>query len=307
MNSSVLGLLIFAALAAGCAAVALAIRDLCRWWRGKGKEPPAGLRRLPREPVSAAPRAVGAFDRWFSRMIREAGSDWSPIAGALFMILCGLAAGGALFLFSEHPVATAVGVLLGMGAALNYLVIQRRRRVRKLQEQLPSALDMLARSVRAGQSVDEAVVQAGQQLPEPLAREFRFCANQLALGLSLQTVMRSLEKRVPLFDVRILSTSLAVHRETGGNLANVLERLAGVVRDRLSYRRQLRSTTSGGRFSATLIAAIGPLLFLYLFFFHANYVHAMLEAPLGQVLLIFAAALQVIGLVWTARLLKPVY
>jgi tight adherence protein B len=166
---------------------------------------------------------------------------------------------------------------------------------------------MLARSLRAGRSIDEAVQMAGTQLPEPLAKEFRFCGNQLALGLSLPAVMRSLVDRVRLFDVRIFTTTLSVHRQTGGNLARVLERLAAVVRDRLCYRRQLRSITGAGRFSAGLIAVIGPLLFLFMFFFQPEYVGAMIESPLGQTMLIAAFVLEAVGLVWTARLLKPTY
>ena len=309
MNASVLGLLIFAALATGCAAVALAFKDLLLARRGRRESlpPPSRLHRRPRDAEHRPAGAVGAFDRWFLRLVRETGMSLSPTEAVLVLILCGSVVGGAIFIFSEHPVAAVLGVLLGMGAALSCLAARRARHIRKLQDQLPTALDMLARSMRAGLSVDESVEMAGQQLPEPLAQEFRHSANQLALGLSLPAVMRSLVDRVRLFDVRIFTTTLTVHRQTGGNLAQVLERLAAVVRDRLDYRRQLRSTTSAGRFSTLLIAAIGPLLFVYMFFFQPDYVKAMLESPVGQSMLVAAFVLESIGLIWTARLLKPMY
>ena len=307
MNASVLGLLIFAALATGCAAVALALWDLLLARRGRREAPPLRLHFRPRAAENRPAGAVGAFDRWFLRLVRETGMSLSPTEAVLVLVLCGSVVGSAIFVFSEHPVAAVLGVLLGMGAALSYLAARRSRHVRKLQDQLPAALDMLARSMRAGLSVDESVEMAGHQLPEPLAREFRHSANQLSLGLSIPAVMRSLVDRVRLFDVRIFTTTLTVHRQTGGNLAHVLERLAAVVRDRLDYRRQLRSTTSAGRFSTLLIAAIGPLLFVYMFFFQPDYVRAMLESPVGQSMLVMAFVLEAIGLIWTARLLKPMY
>ena len=119
--------------------------------------------------------------------------------------------------------------------------------------------------------------------------------------------MRSLVQRVRLVDVRIFTTTLSVHRQTGGNVAQVLERLATVIRDRLNSRRQLKATTGTGRLSAMLIATIGPLLFVYLMIFHPEYSRVMLETTLGQTMLIAAAALELIGVLWTIRLLRPTY
>ncbi len=314
MSSSVVALTVFLALACGLGAVLLFIKDLffSRSAVGAAGSGAAGgpvrLRRLPRisrEPPKGG--LVAGFDHWFFRLVRETGLSWNPAEAALVLILSGLVAGSAMFIYNEHPLLGAIGMLLGMTAALVYLVIRRARHVRKLQEQLPAALDMLARGMRSGLSLDEAVEMVGQRSPEPLAAEFRHCAQQLAMGLSMPAVMRSLVDRVRLFDVRIFTTTLTVHRQTGGNLAMVLSRLAAVIRDRLNYRRQLRATTGAGRLSAILIGMIGPLLFAYMFCFHPNYMRAMMDSSLGQAMLVAAVALQIIGLIWTARLLKPTY
>jgi tight adherence protein B len=308
MSASIFGLIVFAALTAGAASVVMVVRDLLFLGRKAAPESvPLRLRRLTRIPETGPQGPVASFDRWFLQMVRETGTGWSAVEATLVLVLCGTAVGGSLFVLSDRPLAALLGVFGGMGAALTYLAYRRRKRVQQLQNQLPGALDMLARSMRAGRSIDEAVQTVGRQLAEPLAAEFRLCANQMALGLSLPAVMRSLVERVRLFDVRIFTTTLTVHRQTGGNLALVLERLAAVIRDRLNYRRQLRSMTGAGRFSALLIAAIGPLLFFYLFLFQPDYVKAMLESPLGQAMLIAAFVLETIGLIWTARLLKPTY
>ena len=127
------------------------------------------------------------------------------------------------------------------------------------------------------------------------------------MGLGVTAVMRSLVERVSLLDMRIFTAALGVHRETGGNIAKMLERLAAVIRDRLAYRRQLRAVTGAGRLSAMLIGMIGPALFVYLFFFHPEYIRAMLQSSLGQTLLCVSVVLEIVGLVWTMRLLKPLY
>ncbi|KKK72593.1 hypothetical protein LCGC14_2902330, partial [marine sediment metagenome] len=256
--------------------------------------------RPPRGPVED-------FDRWFLNLIRETGLPITAAEAGLMLVFCGVVVGSAMFVWNEHPVTGMVGVMMGMAAALGYYMIRRTQYIRLLQDQLPTALDMLARGMLAGQSLDQAVELVGERSPNPLAGEFRFCAKQLAMGLSLTGVMRSLVDRVRLFDVRIFTATLSVHRQTGGNVAKVLERLACVIRDRLAYRRQLRAMTSAGRLSAMLIGAIGPLLFLYMFFFQPDYIRAMLQSSLGQSLLIVSIVLETVGLIWIVRLLKPIY
>jgi len=107
--------------------------------------------------------------------------------------------------------------------------------------------------------------------------------------------------------VRILAATLVVHRQTGGNVVTVLERLAQVVRDRINFRRQLRAATAAGRLSAGMVALVAPAVFIYFFFFRQDYIRTMLQAPLGQSILAIVVLLEVVGLVWTARLLRSPY
>ncbi len=269
---------------------------------------PARLSRLPRPGHEAEPQGMRRkFDRWFLRLVRDAGFSSSPTVATFLLLFVGILAGSAALVLTDEPPAALAGVSLGMAVVLACLMIQRARRIAALQQQLPSALDMLARSMCAGQSLDQAVEFVGQRSPEPLAAEFRLCGRQLAMGLSLPAVMRSLVDRVHLVDVRILTTALTVHRQAGGNVARVIERLATVIRDRLSYRRQLRAVTGAGRISAMVIGFIAPLLFAYLFTFHTHYIQRMFDSPLGRWVLLVAIVLEIIGLVWTTRLLRPKY
>ncbi len=314
MVNSLIGLVVFLTLASALGAVVLAIKDFAsrRTSSTSGdsasKAGPIRLRRLPRPADGpSSDGLVGTFDHWFLGLLRDTGLSLTPTTGAMLLVLCGAVVGGAVFVWDEHPLAGTVGVFVGMAVALTYLMVCRTRRIKLLQEQLSPALDMLAHGLRAGQSLDQAIEFVGDRSPEPLAAEFRVCAKQLEMGLSLPAAMRSLIGRVRLFDVRIFTAALTVHRQTGGDAAKVLQRLATVIRDRLNYRRQLRAMTAAGRLSVLLVGMIGPLLFFYMFFFHHQYWQVMLESTLGQTLLISAVVLEMVGFLWTARLLKPVY
>jgi len=263
------------------------------------------IRRLPRIPEGGG--AIRSFDRWFIRLVRDSGLAWSPVSAALLLVFCGMVGGSLLFLWQDHPLIAMGGIVGGVIIPLVVILYQRRKRTKQLQEQLPGALDMLARAVRAGQSLDQALEVVGSHSPEPLAADFRMCGKQLEMGLSVPAVMRSLVDRVRLYDVRIFTTTLIVHRQTGGNLARMLERLAKVIRDRLSYRRQLKVSTGAGKASALLVGLMGPVVFFFFFFCRPEYLHAMLDTTLGQSMLIVAAVLEIIGLIWTARLMKPAY
>jgi len=314
MSASFVALLLFGAFVCATGAVLLGVQQVVVSRRGTQATLTASasailrLRRRPRAEAGKQPKnAVAQFDGWFIQLVRDSGLSWDPVSVALLLVLSGVLLGGVLFLWQEQLPPAVLGLLVGMSIPVAYLVARKRKRIKQLQEQLPPALDMLARCVRAGQSLDQALTLVGQQSPEPLAAEFRLCAQQLDMGLAMASVMRLLVERVRLHDVRIFTTTLTVHRQTGGNVAKVLERLAGVIRDRLSYRRQLRVATGAGKASATLVAIIGPLVFLFFAVFRPEYLNTMLQSPLGQSLLIVAVLLEIVGLVWTARLLKPAY
>ena len=312
MNPSLIGLLVFLALASALGTVVLAVHDVVSARRARlaahaAAARPVRLRRR-KKPDDASPRGLtSAFDRWFLRLVHETGLSWDPVAASLLMVLSGILVGAALFLWNEQPLPVVLGMLLGAALPLGYLVVRRRRRIRCLQDLLAPALEILARAVRAGQTLDQAMALLGEHSPEPLAAEFRYCSKQLEMGLGMPAVMRSLVERVQLYDVRIFATSLVVHRETGGNIAAVLDRLAFVVRDRLSYRRQLQVATAGGRISAGLVSLIAPSLFVFFFFFRPHYINTLIQSPLGQSLLLTAVFLEIVGLIWTWRLLKPAY
>jgi tight adherence protein B len=303
VDPSVIVLICFAAITLIAAAVGMLVRDLVVAGAPRGE---AGLlRRLSLARDERPPRGIaGRIDATLERLVVESGVDLSTMATALLLLAGGMLIGGALWLWTQDLLAAAVGAVIGLALPLPWLAFRRSRRIREIRERLPDALDLVARAVRAGESLDQAIDLAGQKGPEPLATEFRRCARQLQMGLSMHAVMRALIHRLRLMEVRIFATTLAVHRQTGGNLAITLERMAAVIRQRINYHRQVRAATAAGRFSATLIATAGPLLFGYMFFFQYEYAGKLLTLPLGQSLLVIAVSLEIIGLLWISRMLK---
>lgn len=305
MDYRLLTVSIFLAIACGIAAVLLLVRDLVSAngaLAGKWK-----LRFLPPVPTNDATSLSGRVDRTFHQISIETGSQISPSAAYLFVLLWGLAVGGAVFLWQNDLMQS--GLAAAVGIAIGYLVLAYRRARWKgaVRDQLPDVFDLLGRAVRAGESLDQAIELVGDKAREPLAVEFRRCAKQLQMGLSVHHAMSGLTGRVPLPEMQIFATTLAVHRQAGGNLATTLERMAAVVRDRLNYQRQLRATTAAGRFSTMFIAMIGPCIFAFLVIFRPAYIQHLLVEPIGQMMLVIAVVLEIIGLVWIARMIRSTY
>ena len=308
MSPTLIAILVFIATVVLVIAAGLVIRDMRSMPAVPGSDKPLPLQRLaPPPPEDAVRGPVEAFDHWFVRLHHEAAWEWNPTSTALLLVLVGVVCGAVLYVVDERVVPAAIAGVAAAVLPLVYLMIRRSRRLSQLQEQVPAALESLARSLRAGQTLDQGIMLLGQHSPEPLAREFRWCSQQMEMGLTLPAVMRSLTRRLPFYDVRIFATTLIVHRQSGGNVVTVLERLAQVIRERLSFHRQLRATTAAGRMSAGLVAIVAPSVFTYFFFFQPEYLNKMLQSPLGQSLLAVAVVLEIVGLIWTARLVRPVY
>lgn len=308
MTPTGIAILVFLASATAVAAVGYLVLDLRRVRLASAEEAkPPRLQRLRLEEADAPVGPVASFDRWFVKLLRDVGLGWNAAVAALLLALWAIVCGAVVFVFDERLEPAVAAGLAALPLPLMVLGIQRARRIARLQEQLPPALEILARSMRAGQSLDQAVKLLGDHTPDPLAKEFRWCSHQLEMGLALPAVMRSLSRRVPLYDMRILATTLIVHRQTGGNVVTVLERLAQVIRERLNYRRQLRATMAAGRLSTTMVGIVAPAVFAYFFFFRQDYLRPMFESSLGWSILAVAIILEIVGVIWARRLTRPTY
>lgn len=309
MDISILSLIVFAAVTAATVAVMMLIRDLTAEPQIAGGRHTDGrvgpLRRMPNVfDELPAKSLTGRLDQGFDRLVLESGFDFSPLTGFLLMIACGLLVGGALSTYYDSLLAGIAGAMLAMTATLIAFAIFRYRRQNAILEQLPHMLELLARAVRAGESVDQAIELVGSEGGGVLGKEFARCSRQLEMGRSLDTVMKSLATRISLVELRIFSTTLVVHRQTGGNLADTLERMSNVVRDRLTARRQMRAATGAARSSTMLIAVVSPLAYLIMFAWQPEHVGTLYRDPLGMTLLATACVLEVVGIIWVLSLMR---
>lgn len=247
---------------------------------------------------------MGRLDQAFERLVLESGSESTPSGVFLFLFACGLLAGGTLFVVFDNPLLGAIGMGTGMALPLLSLMWKRYRRMRSILEELPHVVDLLARAVRAGESVDQAIDLVGAEFDGPLGREFARASRQLEMGRSLEAAMKTLASRVSLLDIRMLASVLSVHRQTGGHLPDTLERLSGVVRARLNFRRQMRAATAAGRFSAIVIAIAAPLVYIGAYMWNQDHYGILYEDPTGRILLLVAFCLEVIGILWVLRILR---
>lgn len=247
---------------------------------------------------------LGRLNHGFDYLILESGLNVTPAGACLMLIAWSILTGGAVLVVYDNPIYAVLAAIGMMTLALLVLMWIRSRRMRAIREQVPYVADLLARGVRAGESLDQAITMVGEESGGPLGKEFSRCAKQLDMGRSMTAVMRTLTARVRMIETRILASTLIIHRITGGNLAIALERMAAVCRDRLNYQRQLRAATGAGRTSAIIIATVTPAAFILLFLWQPDHIRILWDDTIGRMLLGTAIVLEIIGILWVIRLLR---
>ena len=185
-----------------------------------------------------------------------------------------------------------------MAAAIPFVIIaiKRQRRFFRIEEQFPDAIDLLGRAVRAGHAFTTGLDLIAKEMPSPVSDEFQRVYEQQNLGLPLRDAFENMMRRVPLIDIRIFVTALMIQRESGGNLAEILDNLATIIRERFKLMRQIRVFTAQGRMSLYVLVAVPPLMGMMLYFLRREYIMRLFTDPLGNKFLIAGIVLQVIGL-----------
>jgi len=301
--------MVFLAFAAGTIAVvalALLIRDLSRPNEDLLRRLGLALEEIkasPETPILGEPTG-NRIDRTFYRLVEDSGS---PLDGQTALaVVAGMAVVGCAvpLVLLENLLAAAAGLLVGVSLPLCWWMIRRIRRLRALQKNLPETLELLADGVRAGQSLEQASELVALQAPAPLNQEFDYCARQLQLGHTPVAVLNRMARRIPLPEFRIFATAVLVHRQTGGNLALLAQRLAGSARDRSEFQGHVKAVTAGSRLSVIGLV-VGTVLALgILASMQTEYLGTFVEHELGPTLLVTAAILQIVGILWVWRILR---
>jgi len=306
--------------------VVLLIEGLFLFWRARhGAEATRvhhRLELLSRARAAEAPRtvlkerqlsAVSALERLMRSMaaavrlerhIAQSGLHWT-VARLLLSSAAAAVAGCALGTLAAQPlhIVLLAACILGL-APWAYLMRARHKRMRKLERQLPDALDLITRAVKAGHSLPLGIQLLSEEMPDPIAGEFRLVHEQVSFGVSLQQALASLCDRVPLTDFRFFVVSVMIQRQSGGNLTEVLGNLSGLIRDRLKLLARVKVLSAEGRMSAWTLGLMPFVIAGVMNLVNPEFMSPMWTDPLGQSMLKVLLTMMFIGILVLRRIVR---
>jgi tight adherence protein B len=264
------------------------------------------LKQRKEGPLPAVDRLVAntKTGSGLARLIERSGVRTTPSAVVVFAIAL---AGIAAFLtatFVRVPYVPIAAALVGFATPFLYLMNRRKARIRRFEEQFPEALDLLSRAIRAGHAFQTAMGMVADELPDPVGPEFKTTFDQQNFGMPLKDALNQLAERVTLLDVRFFVTAVLIQRDTGGNLAEILDNLAHVVRERFKILRQVRVHTAHGRFTGYVLMALPATLAVALMFINPDHINLLFKEHMGQVMVAGAIVMQTIGYFWIRWVIK---
>ncbi len=302
MNQFLPLLLVAALIVAVVTFVVFVIRDMLErrrlHWEQRWQDPDGGSAVTLARQLAAnrlAPGWRGRVDGWFERVIRQSTLKLSVSQAVAIMALLAVTFGGLLVLWRDEWWLAVVGAFQGLFGPLVFYRVMHGRWRRRVQEQLPDALFLLGRSLRAGLSAEQALAVVGEHGPKPLADEFLRCAAQIKLGLSAPAVLRLMADRLGLEDLNGMVSIVTLHRTTGGNLPFLLDRWAASTRDRNQFRGFFRAATAQGRITAVALACAGPALLIGYWVWQPDYIGRFARSTAGGLALGVAAGLELLG------------
>jgi len=203
-------------------------------------------------------------------------------------------------------IGLAAAPLFGM---VPYLVVRRARnkRLELFEEQFPESIGLIARALRAGHAFPTGLQMVADEIPAPVGAEFKLVYDRQNFGMSMSDALKGMAERVPILDARFFVTAVLTQRETGGNLSEVLDNLAYVIRERFKVKRQVRVVTAHGRITGWILAALPPALALILCFVSPEHMKTMVTDPLGIKMLVAGGTMQAIGTVIIRKLVNIRY
>ena len=260
----------------------------------------------------AASGPLPALDKMFadskagsglSKLIDQSGVNTTPSTVIVMSLGVGLAAALATSILVHVPFVPIVAFVAGAATPTCVLMFKRSRRMGQFEEQFPEALDLLSRALRAGHAFQTSMGMVADDLKDPVGPEFRKTFDQQNFGLPLRDSLFQLADRIPLMDVRFFTTAVLIQRDTGGNLAEILDNLAHVVRERFRIRREIRTKTAHGRFTGLVLLALPAGLGVILTMLNPDHMGLLFNHPTGHLLIGAAIVMQIIGFFWIRKIL----
>ena len=253
--------------------------------------------------AEAAAENADQETRWgrLLTLLDQSGLEWSPQKFFLVTAVAGGGLGAGVGLLSGSWLAGAGAALVGGAVPFLFVQYKRKKRLDKLLSQLPDALELIGRLVRAGQTISHAFQGVADEFQPPIATEFAYCYEQQNLGLSPDVALRDLGRRIGLVEMKIFVLAVLVQRQTGGNLAELIDNLANVVRERFRIKGKIRVLTAEGRMEAAVLLALPPVVFAMILFLNRNYALMLFDHPK---VIYGTLALMLVGMLWIRRIIN---
>ncbi|MFC5863791.1 type II secretion system F family protein [Acidicapsa dinghuensis] len=257
--------------------------------------------------------AVPWINRWLSKielaprlrlMLYQANLKWT--AGGL-ILMCLLAFMVSSYLvnlkLNNSLIAILAGLVLGAFPFL-FVLFKRGRRFKKFETELPESLDLMVSALRVGHSLNSALSLVSKECPDPVSTEFRICYDEQNYGLELRTAMDNLTTRVPLQDLKIVITAILIQKESGGNLAEVLQNTAHVIRERFRLKRQIMTHTAQGRLTGIILTLLPPVLGILIFLINPQLISLLWTRAIGIKLLWASLGMTILGGLWISKIVN---
>jgi tight adherence protein B len=277
--------------------------------KAAGRQPSEELALLRDEMLSQIP----ALDNLLRRserisklrtLLEQAGLKMRAGNVLLLCLLSGAGLGLLVVVFSGFPQFVWLGIIFGAILPYSYANYRRSKRFQKFEEIFPEAVDTLARAVRAGHAFTTALELIANEIADPVASEFRKLFEEQKFGLPVRDALLNLTERVPLVDVKFFVTAVMLQRETGGNLAEILDNLSYVIRERFKIMRQVRVHTAQGRLTMMLLMGLPPIIIVTMQIMNPSFIRPLFDDPIGHALLVVGMTLQTVGYFVIRRIIQ---
>jgi tight adherence protein B len=230
------------------------------------------------------------------KLIVEADLDWSVGRLLLGSITAFLVVYWICEILSVNPLVIPLLVTFAFVAPYAYVITRRKRQFKKFASLLPDAMDLVSRALQAGHSLTAALDLVGQEIADPVGKEFRRVSEEQNLGLPLRDALLNLADRVPVPDVQFLVAAMLIQRETGGNLVEVLDKTTALLRERVRLQGEIRIYTAQGRLTGWILCVLPIIMFFALNALNPNYTAPLLNEPVGRHLLIAGVVFMAFGI-----------
>ena len=238
------------------------------------------------------------------RMLDQADLHITPSRLVMFSAMAGMLAGLAISVISISIIPVIAAGLVAASVPFFHVWWKRKKRFNAFLEHLPDALDLMSRALSAGHAFSEAMHMVSLEMPEPISSEFRKTYEEQNLGLSLKLALENLTQRIPLLDLRMCVTAVLIQRETGGNLAEILEKVAYTIRERFRIMGDLKTLTTSSRMSAWLLCGLPIFVSIAITFMNPEYMAVLWKDQRGHYLIAAALMLQITGMLIVRKILK---